>query len=98
MRLWTVLTCLLAAAVLPGAPAAAQTFRTYHCRDGSEFIVAFYTGDTRAHVQLDGKAMALTKRLSVSGSRYAKGDVTLRMTKTGTTLKRGKQTTECTGG
>ena len=97
MRHWLLLAPLLAMAVAPLA--SAQTFRTYHCRDGSEFIVAFYTGDTRAHVQLDGKAMALRKRLSVSGSRWTKGDITLRMSKTGaTTLTRGKQTTQCTGG
>jgi membrane-bound inhibitor of C-type lysozyme len=94
MRHWTVLKCLLASAVLP-VPAAAQTIRTYHCGDGTEFIVAFYTGDKTAHVQLDGKALALTKRISVSGSRYAKGEVTLRVTRAGTTLKRGRQVTEC---
>jgi len=31
----------------------------------------------------------------MSGSRYAKGDITLRMTKAATTLKRGKHVTEC---
>ena len=29
-------------------PAGAQTFFTYRCRDGSEFIAAFYEGDSRA--------------------------------------------------
>lgn len=76
-------------------PASAQTFSWYRCRDGSEFIAAFYEGDTRAHLQLDGKAVTLSKRISVSGSRYAKGDTTLRMTKAATTLKRGKRLTEC---
>jgi membrane-bound inhibitor of C-type lysozyme len=46
-------------------------------------------------LQLDGKAITLPKRLSLSGSRYAKGDITLRITKTVVTLKRGKQSTEC---
>ena len=73
----------------------AQTFLTYRCRDGSEFIVAFYEGDKRAHLQLDGKAIALQGRTSLSGSRYAKGDITLRITKTVTTLKRGKRLTDC---
>jgi membrane-bound inhibitor of C-type lysozyme len=73
----------------------AQTFLTYRCRDGSEFIVAFYEGDKRAHLQLDGKAIVLQGRISLSGSRYAKGDITLRITKTVTTLKRGKRLTEC---
>ena len=76
-------------------PVYAQTFSTYRCRDGSEFVAAFYEGDRRAHLQLDGKALTLPKRISMSGSRYAKGDVTLRITKTATTLKRGKWLTEC---
>src|SRR6187455_3105210 len=74
-------------------PAYAQTFSAYRCRDGSEFVAAFYEGDRRAHLQLGGKALTLPKRISVSGSRYAKGDVTLRITKTATT--RGKRLTEC---
>ena len=52
-------------------------------------------GDKRAHLQLDGKAVTLPKRISLSGSRYAKGDISLRITKTGITLKRGKRSTEC---
>ena len=84
------------AIIFGGLPAAAQTFSTYRCQDGSEFVAAFYREDTRAHLQLDGKAVALPKRVSLSGSRYAKGGVTLRITKTATTLRRGKQLTECT--
>jgi len=77
------------------APTGAQTFFTYHCRDGSEFVAAFYEGDRRAHLQLDGKAIALSRRPSFSGPRYVKGDITMRIGKTATTLKRGKRTTEC---
>jgi len=94
MRLWL----LTAAAILLGLAAAqAQaTFATYHCRDGSEFVAGFYPGDSRAHVQLDGKAMALAKRIAFGGARYVKGDITLRIAKNGaTTLKRGKKTTAC---
>jgi membrane-bound inhibitor of C-type lysozyme len=79
-------------------PVLAQTFVTYHCRDGSEFAVAFFKGDRSAHLQLDGKAVALPRRASLSGSRYRNGDITLRITKTVTTLKRGKRSTECTAG
>jgi membrane-bound inhibitor of C-type lysozyme len=86
----------LAGVAIGSAPAAAQTFTTYDCRDGARFVVAFYPGDETAHVQLDGKTVALTKRTAVVGSRYAKGDITLRMTKTGTTLKRGKHSSDCT--
>jgi membrane-bound inhibitor of C-type lysozyme len=74
----------------------AQTFLTYSCLDGSEFVVAFFPGDRSAHLQLDGKAMALSRRLSLSGTRYAKGDITLRTAKSGTTLTRGRRSTECT--
>jgi membrane-bound inhibitor of C-type lysozyme len=81
--------------VLSQLPVFAQTFLTYRCHDGSEFIVAFYEGDKRAHLQLDGKAIALSRRISLSGFRYTKGDITLKITKTVTTLKRGKQLTEC---
>ena len=96
MRRHLLITFFAAAGILAGQfPAGAQTFFTYRCGDGSEFIAAFYEGDSRAHLQLDGKAVALSKRMSVSGSRYAKGDTTLRITKTGTTLKRGKRLTEC---
>jgi len=96
MRRHIFITFFGAAAILTGQlPARAQTFFTYQCRDGSEFIAAFFEGDRQVHLQLDGKAVALPKRLSVSGSRYAKGDTTLRITKTATTLQRGKRLTEC---
>ena len=83
------------AAALIGQPALAQTFQTFHCRDGSEFVVALYSGDRTAHVQLDGKALALRHRPSLSGSRYTKGDISLRMANKAATLKRGRRTTEC---
>lgn len=92
----TLIAFLGAAGILAGQlPAGAQTFSMYRCRDGSEFVAAFYDGDSRAHLQLDGKAVALPKRMSLSGSRYAKGGITLRITKAATTLKRGRQSTEC---
>lgn len=77
------------------SPVFGQTFRTYRCFDGSQFVLAFYEGDKRAHVQLDGKALTLPKRISLSGSRYAKGNVSLRILNTDIILKRGKQSTEC---
>jgi membrane-bound inhibitor of C-type lysozyme len=47
-------------------------------------------------IQLGGKALKLTKRVAASGQRYASGDITLRVSKTGTTtLQRGKRTVEC---
>jgi membrane-bound inhibitor of C-type lysozyme len=69
-------------------PARAQTFQNYGCADGSNFIVAFYPYDKRAHIQLDGRAMTLARRPTLSGARYSATDVTLKMTKDGAaTLK-----------
>src|SRR5262249_53161730 len=82
--------------VIGSSSASGQTFLTYHCRDGSEFVVAFVERDRSAYLQLDGKAVSLRQRLSLSGSRYAKGDISLRITKTGTTLVRGRRSTDCT--
>ncbi len=49
--------------VLGSSTATAQSaFRNYRCADGTQFIAVFFDGDTRAHLQLDGKAVTLTKR------------------------------------
>jgi membrane-bound inhibitor of C-type lysozyme len=74
------------------SPAAAEAFQTYACADGTEFVAAFYPSDPkRAHLQVGGKAVALAKRLALSGQRYSGGGVTLAMGKAGTTLKFGKR-------
>jgi membrane-bound inhibitor of C-type lysozyme len=74
------------------SPAAAETFRSYSCADGSQFIAAFYPSDPkRAHLQIDGKAVALTRRLALSGTRYSGGGVTLTIAKTGATIRHGKR-------
>jgi membrane-bound inhibitor of C-type lysozyme len=79
---------LLLATVAGSSTAPAQTtFQTYRCADGTEFIVGFFQYDKRAHMQVDGKAVTLMKRLALSGSRYSGGGVTLRTTKSGATLK-----------
>src|SRR5215469_6471625 len=93
-----VLLLALAAQALGVAGAVAQnilTFRTFHCGDGTEFVAAFYKGTNSAHVQLDGKAMTLRRRLSLSGTRYSASGVTLRIKASRTTLTRGRQTTDC---
>ena len=83
---------MFVALVTDASPAAAQTFRTYACADGSQFIAAFYPSDPkRAHLQIDGKAVALTRRLALSGSRYSGGGIALTITKAGTTIKHGKR-------
>src|SRR6185295_6139274 len=83
----------LAAMAAMASPAAAQSsFRNYRCADGSQFIVGFFQYDKRAHLQLDGKAVTLPKRVALSGSRYQGKGVTLRITKAGvTTLKHAKR-------
>jgi membrane-bound inhibitor of C-type lysozyme len=91
-----IATAVAAAAMSWQTAAWAQTFSSYQCRDGAQFVVAFYQGDKAAHLQLDGKAVRLPKRVAAIGTRYAKGDITLRMMKTSTTLQRGKRMTECT--
>jgi membrane-bound inhibitor of C-type lysozyme len=73
------------------SPAAAQTFRSYTCADGTQFIAGFFQYDKRAHLQIGGKAVALGKRLALSGSRYTGGGITLKIAKAGTTLKVGKR-------
>jgi len=91
------LASLLAAQMLAATRAAGQdaTFHSFHCRDGTDFVVVFSKGTSRIHVQLDGKAMALPRRLSLSGARYSGSGVTLRIKENAATLGRGRQTTEC---
>jgi membrane-bound inhibitor of C-type lysozyme len=69
-------------------PADAQSFHTYHCTDGTEFVVAFYPYDSRAFVQIDGRSITLPRRLTLSGTRYSSGGVTLKTTRAGATTIR----------
>ncbi|MCP3469572.1 MliC family protein [Bradyrhizobium sp. CCGUVB1N3] len=87
---------ILAIAVAAGGTlrvtgAKAQTFQGYHCADGTQFIVAFYADDKRAFMQIDGGAIPLAKRLTLSGARYSGAGVTLKIGKTGTTVKHLKR-------
>jgi membrane-bound inhibitor of C-type lysozyme len=86
---------LLAAATAmdgsPGAFAQQTSFQNYRCADGSEFIAGFFGYDRRAHLQIDGKSVTLAKRLALSGSRYSGGGITLRITRSGATLKRARR-------
>jgi membrane-bound inhibitor of C-type lysozyme len=85
-------TALLVMTIAGASTAAAQTtFQTYRCADGTEFIVGFFQYDKRAHMQVDGKAVTLQKRVALTGSRYSGGGVTLRVTKSATTFKIGKR-------
>ena len=87
-----VALCAAVMAIAPSAGFAQSTFRNYRCADGAQFMVGFFQYDSRAHLQLDGKALTLPKRVALSGSRYQGKGVTLRITKAGvTTLKHAKR-------
>jgi membrane-bound inhibitor of C-type lysozyme len=73
------------------SPALAQTFQSYHCADGTQFLVGFFQNDSRAFLQIDGRAVTLPRRLTLSGSRYSGGGVTLKITKIGTTVRHAKR-------
>ena len=81
----------LAAGLASASSAAFAQFQNYRCADGSQFVVGFFPYDRRAHLQIDGKAVTLGKRVALSGSRYSGGGVTLKITKAGTTVKHGKR-------
>jgi hypothetical protein len=38
-----------------------------------------FSNEERSHLQIDGRAMTLAKRLALSGSRYSGDDVTLKI-------------------
>ena len=82
--------CLAIGLAAVPSPVSAQTFQSYGCADGTQFIVGFFPRDKRAHLQIDGKAVALAKRFALSGAHYSRGEITLRIDKAGTTLKHGR--------
>jgi hypothetical protein len=47
-----------ALAALQLSPAKAQTFQTYRCVDGTQFIVGFYPHDPDAYLQIDGRPVS----------------------------------------
>jgi membrane-bound inhibitor of C-type lysozyme len=82
---------LLAGGAAGARPANAQTFQNYHCADGTQFIVGFYDADKRAFLQIDGKAVPLAKRLTLSGARYSGEGITLKIGRAGTTVQHLKR-------
>jgi membrane-bound inhibitor of C-type lysozyme len=85
-------TVLFVAVVVAGSSSAlAQTFQSYRCADHTQFIAGFYDHDSRAHLQIDGRAVTLAGRFAFSGARYSGGGVTLKITKEGTTLKHARR-------
>ena len=90
-RTTSIFGAMALVAVAGPSPAPAQTFQNYRCSDGTQFIVGFFEYDSRAHLQIDGRAVTLVRRLALSGSRYSGGGVTLRITRAGTTVKRARR-------
>ena len=83
---------LLVAGTAAGSSAAlAQTFQRYRCADGTQFIAGFFKYDQRAYLQIDGRAVTLARRPSLSGSSYSGGGVTLKIGKAGITVKHAKR-------
>ncbi|WP_407112516.1 MliC family protein [Bradyrhizobium sp. LMG 9283] len=74
---------MLAIGSINARQADAQTFQTYRCADGTQFIVGFYDGDKRAFLQIDGEPVTLAKQLAVSGARYSGAGITLTIGKAG---------------
>jgi membrane-bound inhibitor of C-type lysozyme len=73
------------------SPALAQTFQSYRCADRSQFIVGFFDHDSRAHLQIDGRAVTLARRFALSGARYSGSGVTLKITGAATTLRHARR-------
>jgi membrane-bound inhibitor of C-type lysozyme len=90
-RTISIFGAILSGALAGASGASAQTFQTYRCGDGSQFIVGFFQYDPRAHLQIDGRAVTLGKRFALSGSRYSGGGVTLKIGKSGTTIKHARR-------
>jgi membrane-bound inhibitor of C-type lysozyme len=70
----------------PPVAHAQTTFQSYHCADGTNFIVGFYPHDSRAYLQIDGRQVTLKRRLTLSGTRYGGSGVTLKIDKLGATM------------
>jgi membrane-bound inhibitor of C-type lysozyme len=80
-----VLCAGLLAIGLTAASAQTTTFQRYRCGDGTQFIVGFYPYDDRAHMQIDGREVTLSRRLALAGTRYSGDGVTLQIGKAGAT-------------
>jgi membrane-bound inhibitor of C-type lysozyme len=86
----SIFGAMLFVAAVGSPPVLAQTFQSYRCADGTQFIVGFFEYDKRAHLQIDGKPVTLARRLGL-GARYSGGGVTLKIAKAGTTVKHARR-------
>jgi membrane-bound inhibitor of C-type lysozyme len=89
----------LAAWLVLGGPASAQPQKTfvYQCEDGTQLTVTF-PRFRFARLELDGRTVLLTRRISASGSRYSKRRVSFWIKGREATLVRGPRSTTCRTG
>jgi len=87
----SIFGAMLFLALAGSSPTRAQSFQSYRCADGTQFIVAFFEYDKRAHLQIDGRAVTLARRFGLSGARYSGSGVTLLITKAGTMVKHARR-------
>ena len=90
-RKLSIFGAMLFVALVGSSPTRAQSFQSYRCADGTQFIVAFFEYDRRAYLQIDGGEVTLARRFGLSGARYSGSGVTLLVTKTGTTIKHARR-------
>ena len=87
---------VLAGTLAGAASASAQTFNSYRCADGTQFIVGFYPHDTNAYMQIDGQPVTLARRPAFQGSRYTGRGVVFKITRDGATMRHARRrTTAC---
>jgi membrane-bound inhibitor of C-type lysozyme len=90
-RKHSIFGAMLFLALAGSSPTRAQTFQSYRCADGTQFIVAFFEYDKRAHLQIDGREVTLARRFGLSGARYSGSGVTLLITRAGTIIKHARR-------
>jgi membrane-bound inhibitor of C-type lysozyme len=88
-----------AASLLVGGTASAQPQKTfvYQCEDGTRLTVTF-PRFRFARLEMDGRTVVLTRRISASGSRYSKRRVSFWIKGREATLVRGPRSTACRTG
>ena len=96
---WLMPVAFAAGIIAAAQPAFAQRFVNYRCSDGDEFVMAFFDDSRKATVQLDGHSLTLSRALSVSGTRYARGGISIVLKGDQVTLKRrGAPAAACVAG
>ena len=83
-------------AVTTSTQAQLQTFQNYECEGGAHFELAQVRGDRKAiYVQLDGKSLRMPRFVSITGTRYRRGEITIWIKGERATLRRSGKRIEC---